>query len=74
MRVLRLSKRAIGKGNKSKKARGIRLDREASGATTGQPFSRESIRDSQIRNRNMIILATVREPEHSRSNVSPKDI
>ncbi|GAB4836880.1 hypothetical protein Ancab_001791, partial [Ancistrocladus abbreviatus] len=58
----------------SKKARGARIERDANGVVARQPSSGESIKDSQIKNRNKIIIATSDAPDHNRPNLSPKDI
>ncbi|GAB4825965.1 hypothetical protein Ancab_008833 [Ancistrocladus abbreviatus] len=64
----------IGKGNKNKKAKGARIEREATGVVVGQPSSRDFIKDSQIKNRNKIIIATSDAPDHSKPNLSPRAI
>ncbi|GAB4849338.1 hypothetical protein Ancab_004140, partial [Ancistrocladus abbreviatus] len=71
---LHLSKRAIEKGSKSKKFRGSRIERDDNGITARQPSSGESIKDSQIKNRNTIILATLNVLDHNKPNLSPKAI
>ncbi|GAB4854298.1 hypothetical protein Ancab_022884 [Ancistrocladus abbreviatus] len=60
---LRLSKRVIGKGKKSKKIEKSRIEKEVIGEVTGQLSFGDSLQDSNIINYNQIILAENENPD-----------
>ncbi|GAB4838690.1 hypothetical protein Ancab_028235 [Ancistrocladus abbreviatus] len=71
---LRLSKRVSGKSKKSRKKAISKLDREVSGDIIESFSCGESIHDSNIMNRNEIILAGTETIEGGKVGLSPSEI
>ncbi|GAB4853976.1 hypothetical protein Ancab_039244, partial [Ancistrocladus abbreviatus] len=71
---LRLSKRVIGKGKKSRKNEKSKIDREDTGEINGPLSFGDSLHDSNIMNRNQIILTGNENPEHGKFGLSPIEI
>ncbi|GAB4843811.1 hypothetical protein Ancab_013775, partial [Ancistrocladus abbreviatus] len=71
---LRLSKSVIGKGKKSRKIEKSKTDREVT-SEVNKPLSFEdSLHDSNIMNRNQIILAGNENLDYRKIGLSPKEI
>ncbi|GAB4837333.1 hypothetical protein Ancab_002221, partial [Ancistrocladus abbreviatus] len=70
---LRLSRRVISKGQARRRSGRLRSEKEAIADAQGQPSSGESIRDSQIINRNKLIIANNDSPASSDGKSSPQD-